>query len=373
MTKQELDQHQTSYDAGRATVAAADADARRIEALVNYERVTAPFDGVLTERNVENGVFVTSAGTVSTPQAAGAGGNTLIGASAGTELFRVARTDTIRVYLGVPQAYAPAVHVGLEAALVAEELPDREFPGRVARTANSVDAASRTLLTEVDVLNPSAVLLPGMYAQVRFRFDRPNPPILMPAPALIFRTGSAQAAVVGSDSIAHFRNLMIGRDYGTVMEVRSGLRDNDYVVAQPSDDLRDGQHIRAKREPAAPTGDTSGGQPGGQHPGGPPLGDTAAKKSLSPPPAAGQQRQQRGREPQPPTGQQQASQSQGRGNTAGNGGGNGGRNGGGNSGYRPPPQVSEGFPGIGAVLPPPRIPPSDPDSGSGAKRAKPPG
>jgi membrane fusion protein, multidrug efflux system len=368
VTKQELDQHQTSYDAGRATVAAADADARRVQALVDYERVTAPFDGVVTARNVENGVFVTSAGTVSTPQAAGAGGNTLIGASAGTELFRVARTDTIRVYLGVPQAYAPAVHVGLEAALVAEELPDRQFPGRVARTANSVDAASRTLLSEVDVLNPSAVLLPGMYAQVRFRFDRPNPPILMPAPALIFRTGSAQAAVVGSDSIAHFRNLTIGRDYGTVMEVLSGLRDSDYVVAQPSDDLRDGQHIHAKREAAAPAEDTSGGQPGGQRPGGPPLGDTAAKKSLSPPPAAGQQRQ-RGREAQPPTGQQQASQSQGGGNTPGNAGGKGG----GNSGYQPPPQVSEGFPGIGAVLPAPRTSPSDPDTSSGAKRTKPPG
>ncbi len=245
---------------------------------MGYERVTAPFDGVVTERNVENGVFVTPAGTVSTPQAAGAGGNTLIGAPAGSELFRVARTDTIRVYLGVPQAYAPAVHVGLAAALVAKELPGREFPGRVARTANSVDAASRTLLTEVDVVNPAAVLLPGMYAQVRFRFDRPNPPILMPAPALIFRTGSPQAAVVGSDSIAHFHNLTIGRDYGTVMEVLSGLLDSDYVVAQPSDDLRDGQHIHAKREAAAPGGDTAGGPSSGQYPGGPPSGDTAAKK-----------------------------------------------------------------------------------------------
>jgi membrane fusion protein, multidrug efflux system len=282
VTKQELDQRQSSYDAGVATVAAADAEVRRIEALVGYERVTAPFEGVVTERNVEEGVFVTSAGTVSTQQPAGVGGNTLVGAVAGTELFRVARTDTIRVYLGVPQAYAPAVRVGLPAALAAQELPERTFPGRISRTANSVDAASRTLLTEVDVVNSDGALIPGMYAQVHFRFDRPSPPILMPAPALIFRTGSAQAAQVGSDSIAHFRDLTIGRDYGTVMEVLSGLGDGDYVVAQPSDDLRDGQHIHAKPEPeAAAPGDTAAKKPVGVSEGFPGIAATSPPRAPS--------------------------------------------------------------------------------------------
>jgi multidrug efflux pump subunit AcrA (membrane-fusion protein) len=263
VTKQELDTFQSNYDASVASVAAADDNVHRLESLVSYERITAPFDGVITERNVEDGVFITSAGTTTTPQAAGAGGNTLIGNSPATELFRVARTDTVRVYLGIPQAYGPAIHVGLPAALEVQELPGRTFVGRVARTANSVDASSRTLLTEVDVVNADGSLLPGMYAEIHFRFQRAAPPMLIPATAMIFRTGSAQAAIVSADSVVHFHNLRIGRDYGSSLEVDSGLADSASVVTQPSDDLRDGEHVhvRPESESEAPGGQSPGGRP----------------------------------------------------------------------------------------------------------------
>jgi multidrug efflux pump subunit AcrA (membrane-fusion protein) len=263
VTKQELDTYQSAFDASVADVAAAEDNVRRLEALVRYEQVTAPFDGVVTARNVETGVFVTALGTTNVPQPAGAGGNTLVGATTTSELFRVASTDTVRVYLGVPQAYAPAVRIGLPTAVSVQELPGRSFGGRITRTANSVDASSRTLLTEVDVINSDRSLLPGMYAQVQFRFQRSAPPILMPGTAMIFRTSAPQAAVVGGDSIAHFHNLQIGRDYGTVIEVDSGLADGDLVVAQPTDDLRDGQpvHARIQADNGAPGGDTRAGRP----------------------------------------------------------------------------------------------------------------
>jgi multidrug efflux pump subunit AcrA (membrane-fusion protein) len=324
VTKQELDTFQSNYDASVASVAAATDNVHRLESLVGYERVTAPLDGVVTARNVENGVFVTPAGTITTPQAAGAGGNTLIGAAPTTELFRVARTDTVRVYLGVPQSYAPAVYVGQPASLEVQEVAGRAYGGRVARTANSVDASSRTLLTEVDVVNADRSLLPGMYAEVHFRFQQAAPPMLIPATAMIFRTGSAQAAVVGADSTAHFHNLRIGRDYGPVMEVDSGLPDSVFVVTQPSDDLRDGEHVhaRAEAESAAPGGQSPGGRPAEPVIGVQPDGRaTKPVASQSPTPAA-----------KPPTAASTPTAA--------------------TTGQRPSPQFQEGFPGSPERVPP---------------------
>ena len=239
VTEDEYDQKQSAYQSQIATVNAAHDNVGRLESLVGYERVTAPFAGVVTARNVDNGSYITAAGSSGAPIAAGATGTP-------TELFHVASSDTMRVYIGVPQAYAPSVHAGLLADLEEEELGGRLFAGKIVRTADAVDPASRTLLTEVDVANKDGALLPGTYVDIHFRFSRLAPPILMPGTALIFRTQGAQAAVVGSDSIAHFRSLRIGRDYGTVMEVVAGLSEGDFVVNQPSDALRDGQHVRAR-------------------------------------------------------------------------------------------------------------------------------
>jgi membrane fusion protein, multidrug efflux system len=333
VTKQELDTYQSGYDASVASVAAADDNARRLAALVGYEQVTAPFDGVVTARNVEDGVFVTASGTTNTTQPAGTGGNTLVGAPATSELFRVASTDTVRVYLGVPQAYAPAVRVGLPTALNVQELPGRTFPGHITRTANAVDASSRTLLTEVDVINSDRALLPGMYAEVQFRFERSQPPILMPATAMIFRTSAPQAAVVGGDPIAHFHNLRIGRDYGTVIEVDSGLADGDLVVAEPTDDLRDGQpvHARIEADNGAPGGDTRAGRPIPPPPGS--LNPQSQPRQQGGQAASGQSKQdgqknQGSPSPSPHHPQSQTAQAKRPTDT----------------GYHSPPQLQEGFP-----------------------------
>jgi membrane fusion protein, multidrug efflux system len=239
VTEDDYDQKQSAYQSQIASVQAAHDNVLRLQTLVGYERIKAPFAGVVTARNIDNGSYITAAGQAGAPIAAGATGTA-------TELFHIARTDTMRVYVGVPQAYAPSVHANLLADLEVQELANRLFPGKIVRTADAVDLASRTLLTEVDVANKGGALLPGMYADVHFKFDRPSPPILMPGTALIFRTQGAQAAVVGSDSVAHFHSLRIGRDYGTVMEVVSGLDEGDLVVNQPSDALRDGQRVRAR-------------------------------------------------------------------------------------------------------------------------------
>jgi membrane fusion protein, multidrug efflux system len=300
VTEQELDQYTSSYDASVASVAAAEADVQRLTALVGYEQVTAPFAGVITARNVENGVFVTGTGASSAPQPAGQGGNTVPGTLTNGQLFTVSAIDTIRVYISVPQSYAPSVQPGVPALLEVAELPGRTFSGRVTRSARSVDFSSRTLLTEVDIANPSGALLPGMYGQVHFRFDQATPPLLMPGTSLIFRLHGAQAAVVGSDSALHFRNLLLGRDYGTVMEVDSGLTDSDYVVAQPSDGLRSGQRVHARMEPEAGAPGDNAGQP-----------VPAPVLPNGIPPAA----------PKPPKPAP------------------------GGSTYKPPPQVMEGFPG----------------------------
>ncbi len=255
LTKQTLDSSQANYDASIAAVAADTANVRRLEALVGYEQVKAPFDGVVTARNVDVGTFVTATGSASASP----------GASApGTQLFAVAQTDTVRIYVGVPEAYVPSVRVGLPAGFEGQELSGRTFVGHVTRTAESVDIASRTLLTEVDALNGDAVLLPGMYAEVHFQFHQSTPPMLIPSTAMIFQTGTPQAAVVGADSIVHFRALRIGRDYGAMVEVDSGLANGAYIVVDPTDDLRDGQHVHAQVE--APGGVPPGGTGGGGRP-----------------------------------------------------------------------------------------------------------
>jgi membrane fusion protein, multidrug efflux system len=322
VTKQELDTYQSDYDASVASVAGAEANARRLEALVGFEQILAPFDGVVTARNVDDGVFVTASGTTNTPEPAGTGGNTVLGSNSTTELFRIASTDTVRAYLGVPQSYAPAVRVGLPATVEVTELPGRTFAGRITRTADAVDASSLTLLTEVDVINRDRSLLPGMYAQTHFRFERSNPPLLIPGTAMIFRTSAPQAAVVGADSLVHFHNLKIGRDYGTVMEVDSGLVDGDYVVAQPSDDLRDGQPVHARIE-------TQNGAPGG---------DTRAGRPVAAPTPPSEQQKPKG-QAQSGNGTSHGSTGQGQGGAAGQA-----------STYKPPPQLEEGFPAA------PRVP-----------------
>ncbi len=178
VTVDEYDQKVQAAQAAAAAVAANQADVRRLQALQSFEQVTAPFTGIVTARNVDVGAFVQAGG--------GVGGSLPSNSSAApTSLFQISETDTVRVYVTVPQTDAVAIVPGQTAEVRVGEFPGRVFTGRVVRTARSVDSQSRTLLTEIQIVNPQRILLPGMYAQIHFIFDRSSPPLVVPAAALL--------------------------------------------------------------------------------------------------------------------------------------------------------------------------------------------
>jgi RND family efflux transporter MFP subunit len=245
VSKQDDDQAQAQYnsklaalqslekaiDVQRANINAAQSNLGRLEKMQSYCVVQAPFDGVITQRNVDVGALVNSGSTL---------------------LYRIAQVGTLRTYINVPQAYADSIKTGQPAALTVSNLPGREFQGQVARTANALDPSSRTLLVEVHVPNPANVLLPGMYAQVELRSIRANPPLLVPSDAMIVRGDGAQIAVVGPDRTVHLQKIDVGRDYGDRVEVLNGLREGETIVANPSDAV--GEGLKVDVVPAAAPG-----------------------------------------------------------------------------------------------------------------------
>jgi RND family efflux transporter MFP subunit len=184
--------------------------------------VKAPFAGVITLRNVDVGALVTA-------------GNTL--------LFRIAQMDALRIYVNVPQSNAGFIRAGQTARLRVSNLPGRIFTGTVARTANSLDPGSRTMLVEVHVANRDGALLPGMYAQVSLSSTRTHPPLLLPSDALIVRPDGTEVAVVDADHTVHLKKIQVGRDYGDHMEVVSGLGEGDSVIPSPGDLAREGLKV----------------------------------------------------------------------------------------------------------------------------------
>jgi RND family efflux transporter MFP subunit len=219
--------------AARNNASSVEANVARLNDLLEYQTVRAPFAGVITLRNVDAGVLVNE-------------GNTL--------LFRIAQTDRLRTYLNVPQADASSVRVGQQAVLVIPDLPGHGFPGAVTRTANALDPATRTLLVEVQVPNPAALLMPGMYAQVDLSVPRKDPPLLIPGDTLVVRSNGPQVAVVQPDGRVHFELIQLGRDFGNRLEVLSGLEEGQQVVVNPSDAIREGAKVKpvAAPETAAP-------------------------------------------------------------------------------------------------------------------------
>jgi len=169
-----------------------------------------------------------------------------------TLLFRIAQTGTLRVYVNLPQSEADSVRVGQQATLAVAELPGRKFVGTVTRTSNALDPASRTLLTEVQVPNPAAQLLPGMYADVDLSVPRQNPPLLIPGDTLVVRSDGPQVAVIGPEDTVHFTRIKLGRDYGDRLEVLSGLDEGQRLVANPSDEVREGVKVKPVAVEKAP-------------------------------------------------------------------------------------------------------------------------
>ena len=224
VSAQEADQLSSGYQQSKANLLAAEANVHRLEELESFKNVYAPFSGVLTRRNVDPGALIN----------AGAGG---------LALFNIAQVDVLRVYTSVPQAYAPLIRVGMKAPVTLQEFPGQKFEGKVVRTAEAIDPATRTLLTEVDVDNRDGRLLPGSYGQVHFNIGTNVQKITVPVNAMLFRSQGAQVAVVGADHKVHLRPLAIGRDFGTALEVLSGLSVDEQIVINPSDSLEEGQLV----------------------------------------------------------------------------------------------------------------------------------
>lgn len=253
VSKQEVDNAVGDYEAKAATVQSAAANVRRLEELESFKHVYAPFSGVITRRNIDIGTLIN----------AGNGG-------AQQELFTLAQTDPIRVYVNVPEMYSPSVRVGLGAFLELTQYPGQNFQGKVVRTAESIDPNTRTLLTEVDVPNRNGQLFPGGYAQVHLQVKIAASRVQVPVNALLFRAEGLRAVVVDANHKTHLRQLTIGRDFGTTLEVLQGLETNDWIVVNPADSLDEGQDVRVKQI-AQPTGPAQLEAPESQaHPPAPP-------------------------------------------------------------------------------------------------------
>jgi len=211
--------------AARAAIDAQLANVRRLEQMQSFERVLAPFDGVVTERRIEKG--------------------DLISAGSGTDrnLFTVAQSTTLRIQVSVPQNYAVDLQPGQDAEVTLRERPGETFHGKIARTAESIAAATRTLLTEVQVNNSSGRLLPGMYAEVKFTLQRSHPVVLIPGSALVANAQGTRVAQVGQDRRVHLITVQTGRDLGTEIEILLGLSGSEQVINNPPDNLSEAQQV----------------------------------------------------------------------------------------------------------------------------------
>lgn len=227
VSKQDVDNANGDLAAKHAMVQSSEANVKRLEELESFKHVYAPFSGVITQRNVDVGTLINA-------------GN---GGASTKEMFDLAQIDPMRVYVTVPESYGPSIHTGLKACLTLSEMPGKNFCGSVARTANSIDPGTRTLLTEVDVPNPSGVLLPGAYAQVQFDAKLTGQRITLPINALLFRPEGTMAAVVGPDHHLILKKLTIGRDFGTTLEVLDGVTTQDLIVVNPPDALEQGEQV----------------------------------------------------------------------------------------------------------------------------------
>ena len=231
--QQQADDKTTAAAAAKATVDADTANVKRLEQLQSYEKVVAPFDGIITARNTDIGALIDADAN-----------------SPSKELFHLAAIDTLRIYVAVPEPYARAAQPGATASLTLDEFPGRSFQGTLVRNANAIDLSSRTLLVEVDVANPNGLLLPGAYTVVHLRLPGADGTVTVPSDTLLFRREGLRVAIV-RDGRTQLVPVTIGRDYGEKVEILTGLHATDNVIVDPSDSLISGTAVRveeAKRE-----------------------------------------------------------------------------------------------------------------------------
>jgi RND family efflux transporter MFP subunit len=227
VSKQEADNAESDFAAKQAAVQSSEANVRRLEDLQSFEKIYAPFSGVVTARNTDIGALIDP------------------GASGGvrTELFHISQPGKLRVYVNVPEAYSQAAKPGLTADLTLAEFPGRKFQGTLVRTANAIDLNTRTLLVEIAVDNPTGELLTGAYAEVHLKLPSPQSSFVLPVNTLLFRSEGLRIVVVNNGQ-AELRQITIGHDYGAQVEVVAGLTGDESIVADPPDSIESGQKVR---------------------------------------------------------------------------------------------------------------------------------
>jgi multidrug efflux system membrane fusion protein len=251
--------------AAQANTASARENLARESILTQFQSVTAPFSGIVTARNVDNGNLInaggasgsavssgsSSAGVTTTGTAASggtsAGSGTSTGAASGS-VFSIAQLDRVRIYVNVPQEDIGSLHPGIPASISVRELPSKKFSGTIVRTADALDPSSRTLVAEVDIDNPNGVLRPGMFASVSFSVDQPKGLLIIPDSAMISNGSGTQVALVTQNKTVHLANISVGRDFGTTMQVLSGISREDNIIDNPPDGLKEGQKVSASPE-----------------------------------------------------------------------------------------------------------------------------
>ena len=236
VSQQDTDNAFTQLKATATQVNSAAANVRRLEELQSFERIVAPFDGVITARNLDIGQLITATGATTT-----AGAGTVVGSK---QIFDISAIGTLRVFVNVPQINAPDAKNGVTASLTLPQYPGRKFEGKLVRTSSAVDPATRTLLAEIDVNNSTGELLPGSYTEVHLHTANPAPALIIPVSALILEPDGLRVATVDSNSIAHLAHVAAGRDFGTSIEILTGLKPDQGIIANPPDSLTDGEKVR---------------------------------------------------------------------------------------------------------------------------------
>jgi RND family efflux transporter MFP subunit len=227
-SRQTADDRTFAAAAAKATVDADTANVKRLEQLQSYEKVVAPFDGIITARNTDVGALVDADAN-----------------SPSKELFHLAAINTLRIFVAVPEPHARAAQPGTTASLTFDEFPGRSFQGTLVRNANAIDLSSRTLLVEVDVANPNGLLLPGAYTVVHLRLHKADGAVTVPSDTLLFRREGPQVAIV-RDGRTRLVPVTIGRDYGEKVEILVGLHATDNVIVDPSDSLTSGTAVQVE-------------------------------------------------------------------------------------------------------------------------------
>ena len=237
VSKQDVDNAEGDYAAKRAIVQSAQANVRRLEELQSFEKIYAPFDGVVTARNVDVGSLID----------AGSSG----GMSPARELFHMAAIWKLRVYVNVPQPSSQAAQPGMTADLALPEYPGRRFTCRLINTANAIDPSTRTLLAQFEAANPTGELLPGAYAELHMKLSSEHPTFLLPVNTLLFRSEGLRVVAVDSGNKARLIPITLGRDFGNQVEVVTGLEGTELVIQDPPDSVVDGEAVRLAA-PSAP-------------------------------------------------------------------------------------------------------------------------